>query len=425
MANKREIIWLIKEGEPLPIVNNGRLMRTGLLGKYFASKNDVIWWASTFIHGEKKYIANKYTIINIDQNYKLNLLHSPVSYEKNVSIKRFLYHFILGVKLSFRMKKEKSPSIIVCSYPSIDMAYAAVKFAVRRRIPVIIDVRDMWPDIYFRAIPKKIRFLEPLLRKLLNRKPKFIFKNATTLVGMNPSILKWAQNKVERRDISNDECIYLGYKPYDFKSIKTESMKFWTDFGISNETWNIIYIGTFSRSVMDLNTIIFAFNKLNEIYNNIRLIIAGSGDEELVYKKNSINNPNIIFPGWINRQQIEALLSISNLGIYPIKNLEDFYDTISNKFIEYLSAGIPILSSLQGLSRKLIEDENIGLIYEEGNINSCFNQMQKIYTENVMNNTYQEKNKKIFYKFFDYKIVNKKFDNQIMKNINKGRFNDE
>ena len=43
--------------------------------------------------------------------------------------------------------KEKVPDLIVISMPPIDGAVALMKFAKKNNIKVVLDIRDMWPDI--------------------------------------------------------------------------------------------------------------------------------------------------------------------------------------------------------------------------------------------------------------------------------------
>ena len=41
--------------------------------------------------------------------------------------------------------------------------------------------------------------------------------------------------------------------------------------------------------------------------------------------------------------------------------------SLPNKSLEYLSAGLPIVSSLKGTLQELLEDNNCGITYENGN----------------------------------------------------------
>ena len=49
------IIWLINPGEPLPVDDNQRLLRTGKLAYMLKDKNQVLWFSSKFNHFTKSF----------------------------------------------------------------------------------------------------------------------------------------------------------------------------------------------------------------------------------------------------------------------------------------------------------------------------------------------------------------------------------
>lgn len=73
--------------------------------------------------------------------------------------------------------------------------------------------------------------------------------------------------------------------------------------------------------------------------------------------------PNVHFPGWIDRGQLEALAERSFAFLAPYNNTEDFVISIPNKIIDALSLGLPIISPLQGEVASLISNYGVGLRY--------------------------------------------------------------
>jgi glycosyltransferase involved in cell wall biosynthesis len=159
---------------------------------------------------------------------------------------------------------------------------------------------------------------------------------------------------------------------------------------------------------MDLNTVISGFKKLVKKYYNMRLILCGEGDALETYKDEAKNCEHIVFPGWINKSKIKSLMDLSMVGLYPFHNLPDFINSITNKMVEYWSAGLPVLSTIVGYSREYIIKYNLGRIYSEGNVKSFFDNVEWVY-----NNSNQikimRKNARVRY-LTDFKseIVNQK-----------------
>jgi len=43
-------------------------------------------------------------------------------------------------------KNEVPPHIILCTLPTIDLYFATTIYGKKVRVPVVLDIRDMWPD---------------------------------------------------------------------------------------------------------------------------------------------------------------------------------------------------------------------------------------------------------------------------------------
>jgi glycosyltransferase involved in cell wall biosynthesis len=404
-------IWLIKEGEPLPCDKDPRLMRMGLLAEELVSMgHQVLWWTSTFEHGRKRVRFKKTTEINMFQNGKLILLNSPVKYYKNTSIKRIIYHYLLGKAFIKKAYEYEVPDIIFCAYPTVDFAKQAVLYGKKNKVKVILDIRDLWPDIFSRAIPVQLKFLEKILLKPFDIRSNKVIRDADCLTAIIPSHLKWALKKANRERNKNDKSIYIGYKETVISKKQNElALSYWKEKGVTINTWNICFFGTMSAMTMDMSTVINGIKKLVKRYGNIRLVLGGEGDALENYKKEAKGCEEIIFPGWLNKVQIQSLMDLSRIGIYPFHNLPDFKNSITNKMIEYWSAGLPVLSSITGYSKEYINKYRIGRIYREGNVDSLFNNVEWFYENRQIMKIMKENAKTRYLADFKSEIVNQKF----------------
>jgi glycosyltransferase involved in cell wall biosynthesis len=96
---------------------------------------------------------------------------------------------------------------------------------------------------------------------------------------------------------------------------------------------------------------------------DLAFILAGNGDlyEQIRVKAKSL--PNVYLPGWLNRDEIDALLMRSSIGICPTPMQVDLFP---NKAFMYISAGLPVVSSFQGDLKALVESEKIGFYFAPG-----------------------------------------------------------
>lgn len=84
-------IWLLKASEPLPTINKEeRLLRMGMIARELDKRgHNITWFANTFDHFQKKQLYNKDTIINVNKNYNIHLLHAVRIQKKYITFKNY------------------------------------------------------------------------------------------------------------------------------------------------------------------------------------------------------------------------------------------------------------------------------------------------------------------------------------------------
>lgn len=359
-------IWVVCEGEPIPIGSyNGRLMRGGMLAKTFADLgSEVTWWTSTYLHYEKRYIAKQHEKITLSKNLELQLLHSNSGYKKNISFKRIKYSKDLAKSFRKESRLQKTPGIIYCSWPLIDFAYEAVRYGQEHHVPVVIDIRDAWPDIFIQPFPKLLQPLAKIgINLLFRRKVSYVMQNATAVVAVIPKFLKLAE-RYGRILQPQDRVVYLSYDSTPVSEIeRRQADEFWQSKNLSASDTIVSFISTLNKRLNDFDTLI----EVAEHYNgtNVKFVFCGTGNYHNQLIERTRHLDNVVIPGFRNRAELQALLKISTFGIIPIINTEDFIDALPNKFGEYLSEGLIVLTSLKGLSKQIVEQTGCGLYYAD------------------------------------------------------------
>lgn len=423
---KKLKIWLIRASEALPIDKTGKLMRTGLLAEYLAEVgHEVLWWTSTYKHGEKKYRCNEQRVIDVNVHEKLILLHSPKAYKKNISFSRIKYYKKLAKEFSKNCETYAVPDIIICSYPTAEFAKVAECYGKKHNVPVILDVRDLWPDIFERAFPKGIRWLSVILLLPLKIQAGYVFRNAFGITGVTPAMVDWGVQYACREKNSYDRCIHIGCnRKLMSEKAYNEAFQYWLEKGIVKSTWNVCFIGTLSSNSLDLVTVIKAIKKLSFDYPEIRLIVCGAGDAENDLKEVAGKSKNIVFAGWLGEDKMRSLMRISSCGIYCYKNTVDFMGAFGNKIIQYMSEGLPIISSLHGYSESYIQQYDMGIFYEEGDIESCMEAIRTLYLEEGYRKKIGRNSLRRFEIDFEARIVNCHFMKLIEDVVQCGKYSE-
>ena len=346
-------IWIFVLGEPIESDSaNIRLHRSGMLTKYLvAAGHKVTFWTSNVNHVEKKLRHKETHISKLNENYTEVILSGRI-YKKNISIKRILHN--IDVTREFRRISDnfEEPDIVVTKYPIIELSDAVINFCKKKNIPSIVDIRDFWPDIFYETLPKKIKFIGHII------------------------FLPWKVKAINI--IKNAHSIYC-------------------------------FFGSLSNRI-ELNTVINAaelFHKKNN--KKIKLVICGSGEMTNILLDKSKTTPSLILPGWINKNEINTLLSVSKAGLLPYPSSLEFVRSYPNKVGEYLSKNLPILSSVQGEMEALLKDRNCGITYKNKSAQSLVEAIEFIEDNENQRVIMSENAKKCFQEKFDSNIVYKKY----------------
>src|SRR5208282_6384873 len=95
--------------------------------------------------------------------------------------------------------------------PTPGLAEGCVEIGLRRALPVIVDVRDIWPETYLSSLPEA---LKPAARILLRRefaRTGWTFRNAAAVTAVSETFLDWALSLADRARTPADAAFPLGY----------------------------------------------------------------------------------------------------------------------------------------------------------------------------------------------------------------------
>jgi glycosyltransferase involved in cell wall biosynthesis len=353
-------VWIVELTEPLPFESGGRMMRCGQLAQMLAAGgHDVVWWSSDFSHIQKAYRHPQEDALSVQSNYRIELLGGP-GYRNNVSLARVRSHRARAAAFDRLAPHRPAPDVILSAMPTPEVCEAVLNYARPRSLPVVIDIRDTWPDAFVPLFPRLVR---PLARLVLTpefRRIRRICAQSTALFSVSQQYLDWGLHCADRVQQALDRVFYLGYDP-TLPSPSPKDADFLDEAGISSEHFVVAFIGAFGVTY-DLATVIRAARRAhNEGDHHLVFVLAGDGPRSREWREMATALPNVKFPGWLSQNQIAALLRRANVGLAAYCAAAP--QSLPNKPFEYFAGGMPVVSSLTGDLQTLLAAERIGMTY--------------------------------------------------------------
>ena len=359
-------VWLITIGEPLPTDGTGeRLLRSGLLAEQLTgSGHDVTWWTSSFDHVRKQFRSPGDACRDLGRTFRIRLLGSS-GYRSNVSLQRLRDHRSLAQKFARQARGEPIPDVILSSLPTLELCDEAVDYGRAVRRPVVLDVRDLWPDAFLDLVPGALCPLASLALWPLRKSAARACGGAAAIVGISSAFVEWGVRHADRPRGGSDCVFPMGYREQRPSSLEiTRSDEFWRHWGVGTRPglFRLCFFGSMNRH-FEIDTAIEAARILARQSRDVQFVLCGEGERSARWRALAADCPHIVFPGWVDAAKIWTLMRMSDAGLAPYVSSRNFIGNLPNKPVEYLSAGLPIISSLQGNLAELLNRHNCGLTY--------------------------------------------------------------
>ena len=363
-------IWLVNPFDRLPMEQKLPARYGYLVDVLLERGHEVTWWTSSFCHAAKK--ARKQVPSERENLEVVYLNCSP--YEKNIGFPRLWNSYQYGREFEKEARKRDAPDIIFASFPPIDSADTATKVAKHFSVPVILDVQDIWPDVFLFPFPSKIRPLaKPLLAPFYLRSIR-AFKQASAITGVSNEYVQYGLKYVPSSPPPH-QTTYLGYDRNSFEIADS-----WSDqpgdptpetrFEKSGHRW-VTFAGTVGHTY-DIIAIVEAARELENHSSDLNVAFQIIGDGPLLGAAKELAQKyelkNITFRGRLPFDQVVSVLKRSAVGLnsYAAGAPQSF----TNKICEYLGAGLPVVNSIPGELAQLVDRENLGENYQAGEVSS-------------------------------------------------------
>lgn len=284
----------------------------------------------------------------------------PNSYNNKMSFKRRLMAFSKFAIASTRKAISiKDADIIFATSTPLTIAIPAVIASKVKKIPMVFEVRDLWPEVPI-AMGILNKSYQIYLAKLLEM---WAYNNSEHVIALSPGMKEgvvqagYPDNKVTVIPNSSDNSLFeVSDTEYDSFIAKNK----WLPTGKS-----LIYTGTFGV-VNNVTVAVDIAVELKKRNSDISIILIGDGiqyDEIIDYAENKgVLNVNFFVKSQAPKHEIPFYLKYASIASSFAIDLPAIQANSANKFFDALAASKPILINYGGWQKDIIENNHCGIV---------------------------------------------------------------
>jgi colanic acid biosynthesis glycosyl transferase WcaI len=247
--------------------------------------------------------------------------------------------------------------LIYASSPPLFVGGAALALSALRRIPLVFEVRDLWPQIAV-ALGE---LTQPAAIRWATRLEQACYRRARAVVV----VTQGDRQRLLERGLPEQKLIHIpnGANLELFQERPEAGRRVRRELGLE-EKFVAIYAGIHGLA-QGLETLVEAARQLVD-HPNIQLLLIGEGP-----RKSSIQEllqeyglENVCLLPEQPRERIPDYLSAADVALIPLKNLAFFKGTIPSKLFDSWACRRPVILSVDGEARKIVADAGGGVYIE-------------------------------------------------------------
>ena len=272
----------------------------------------------------------------------------------------FNYVSFAAASLFYGVFFAKRPDVIYAYHPPLTVGIAASIIRFFRRVPVLYDIQDMWPD----TLKATGMFSNDKLLGVVSKVCDWVYRHVDKLVVLSPGFKK----VLIERGVPDDkiEVIY-NWCAEEQITASAETPICFSD----NARFRILFAGNMGKA-QALDAVLDAAYTLQSRSRPVEFIFLGGGIEVDALKRIAIEKSltNVTFLPAVPMAEVGGYLKAADALLVHLKKDPLFKITIPSKTQAYMAVGRPLLMAVDGDAAELVKQSGCGVVVESENVDS-------------------------------------------------------
>lgn len=280
---------------------------------------------------------------------------SPVKSFAN-RIAFYLSYMIMAILAGFLGARGRYDFVYATS-PPLFVGGAALALSFLRRIPLVFEVRDLWPESAVALGELENARAISLAERLEWR----CYQHAKRIVVVTGGI----RDRLLARGVPEEKLILIpnGANVELFRPQPERARVLGQSLGLGNR-FVVLYAGIHGIA-QGLEHVVQAAELLQDV-PEIHFVFVGEGPvkTKLVEQSQKLGLINVLFHSEVPREEMPAWLSLASVAIVPLRNADIFSGAVPSKIFDAWACGCPTIVAISGEAKLLTERSGAGMWVE-------------------------------------------------------------
>ncbi len=249
--------------------------------------------------------------------------------------------------------------LVFATSTPLTVAVPAVYSARRAHVPMVFEVRDVWPEV-----PIAMGVLgNPVLRRVALGLEAWAYRNAEAVITLSPGMAESVSARFPGTRVSvipNSSDVALFGSVTDEQVEAVRARRSWL-----GERPLLVYTGTFGVA-NDVGYLVDVARRLLAVAPDIRVLLVGEGKErgELEDKARRLGvlGVNLFFEPPVPKQEVPALLAAASMCASVFADVPALRANSPNKVFDAFAAQRPVMINHEGWLAELLRESGAGLV---------------------------------------------------------------
>lgn len=254
---------------------------------------------------------------------------------------------------------ERKPDVVIATSPHLFCGWAGVLVSRLRRRPLVLEIRDLWPE----AIEAVEALRSRVLLRLLEKLERWMYRRARHIVTVGDSYRNGLLDRgVEPRRVS---VVMNGFDRELFHP-REKDRELAKRLGVTGR-FVVAYCGAIGLA-HGLDVVLRAAALLRERgRTEIVFLLAGDGARLRELRAAARGLDNIVFTGNLDSRVIPEVLALSDACLAHMRKAETFTRVMPSKVFEATAMARPIILGVRGFAQGFVERAGCGLCFAPEN----------------------------------------------------------